>query len=170
VWQRDRASIYGAPEVTDELEARRVVELISRAHTPTDNPVAEHMNGELLAEAGLGAGVELSSDREAAARLAPARACLSQRLRATRGYRWAAVLDRELPRAEALVERDRFHAEACAAKRAAVRGLTDRAAIQKAEQEAVWATLVRHGLARLRRGRCAVPAPKAAPVAPGSNG
>jgi hypothetical protein len=99
VVQRDRASIYGAPEVKGELDARRVVELISRAHAPTDNPVAEHMNGELLAEAGLGVGVALGGDQEAAARLAPARARLSRRLRATRGYRSAAELDRELPRA-----------------------------------------------------------------------
>ena len=76
----------------------------------------------------------------------------------------------ELPRAEALVNRETFHAAACAAKEQAVLGLTERAAIEQAEQDAVWLTLERFGLARRRRGRCVVPCPRVTPVAPGSNG
>jgi hypothetical protein len=93
----------------------------------------------------------------------PARRRLARRLRATRGYLSAAELDRELPRADALVDRKELHAEACAAKRDAVHGLTDREAIHAAEHEAVWRVLVRYGLARVRRGRCVVPWPKQAP-------
>jgi hypothetical protein len=68
------------------------------------------------------------------------------------------------------VDRDRFYAAWCTAKQEAVLGLTERAAIEDAEQRAVWLTLVRFGLARLRRGRCVVPCPRVTPVALGSNG
>jgi hypothetical protein len=170
VRQRDRAGIYGTPEALAQLKRERVVDLLSRAHTPTDNPVAEHMNGELLAESELGVGVRLGSTEEAAARLAPARARLSRRLRATRGYRSADELDRGLRRADEMVDRDRFYAAACTAKQEAVLGLTERTAIERAEQRAVWLTLVRFGLARPRRGRCVVPCPRVTPVAAGSSG
>jgi transposase InsO family protein len=170
VLQHDRASIYGAQEVRDRLALERVVALISRVHTPTDNPVAEHVKRELKEESHLGTGVVLPSDAAAAERLSRAESCLRVRPRASRGFRTAAELDRELPRGDTLVERARFYGEACSAIEQAVLGHTDPNAIRKAEQDAIWRTLEKHQLARLHLGPRRAPCPRRAPAASGRNG
>ena len=170
VLQRDRGSIYGAQDVTDRLTAEKVVALISRVHTPTDNPVAEHVNRELKEEAGLGTGVVLRSDQEAAARLERADGRLRVRPRASRDWKTADQLDREMPRADTLVDRARFYKEACSATKDAALGLSDPDEIAKAEQDAIWRTLERHGLARLHIGPRHTPRPRRTPVASVANG
>jgi hypothetical protein len=170
VLQRDRAGIHGAKEVMDRLARDQVVTLDSRVHTPTDNPLAENRNREFKKESGLGKGVVLDRDEDAVARLAPTRRRLHVRLRASRGWKSSAELDLELPRADALVDRARFYEEANAAKKAAVLGLSDPDEIAKAEQDAVWRTLEKHGLARLHVGPRRTPSPRPAPVAPASAG
>lgn len=171
VWQSDAGSANLSEILGTYLAAEQVIHLRSRVHMPTDNPAAEHKNRELKEESGLGKGVRLRDAREAAARLDPAKRRLDEgRLRASRGWKTAAELDRDLPRADALVARAVFHAEACSAMREAVLGLSDEQEIRKAEQDAIWRTLERHGLARRHVGLRRTPCPRLAPVAPAANG
>ena len=171
VLQVDNGTAYRSWIVRAELEAQQVVLLLSRVHTPTDNPAVEHRNGELKAESGLASDVVLSGPEEAEALLAPAIERLDRhRLRASRGYKTAEELDQELPRADEKVLRARFYAEACSAIKDAVRGLTDATAIRKAEQDAIWSTLEKHGLARRHVGRRRLPRPSPGPATPGENG
>jgi hypothetical protein len=150
VWQSDLGNANMSRVLADHLKRELVIHLRSRVHTPTDNPSAERKNRELKEESGLGTGVCLADNAEAAARLDPARRRLDHgRLRASRRWKTAAELDRETARADTRVDRKKFHDEACAAMRLAVLGLTDAEAIRKAEQDAIWRTLERHGLARL---------------------
>lgn len=170
VLQHDRASIYGSGLVRERLAREKAIALVSRVHTPTDNPVAEKQNRDLKEESGLGKGVVLEGDAEAAALLEPAAGRLQVRLRATRGYRSPDELDREWPRGDALVDRARFYEEACSAMREAVLGLTDPDEIREAEQDAVWRTLEKHGLARRHVGPRRSPCPTRPPVAPTTAG
>ena len=171
VFQSDLGSANTSATLAAYLEKEQVIHLRSRVHTPTDNPVAEHKNRELKDESGLGKGVRLSSCEEAAARLEPARRRLDeQRLRASRRWMTAAQLDQELPRADTRVDRKLFYAEARSAMKEAVLGLTDRDEIRKAEQDAIWRTLERHGLAKLHVGLRRTPCPKFTPVATGPIG
>jgi hypothetical protein len=171
VWQSDEGSANRSDELRTFLEAEQMIHLRSRVHTPTDNPVAEHKNRELQEESGLGTGVRLSDAAEAAQRLEIAQRRIDEgRLRASRGWRTAAELDRDLPRADALVDRAVLYAEARSAMREAVLGLADPKEIRKAEQDAIWRTLERHGLARRHVGLRATPCPRLAPVAPAANG
>lgn len=161
VWQTDNGPAYASAEVQAWLAARHVIGLRSRPHVPTDNPVAEHKNRELKEESGLGRGVALASVAEAGHRLGAARDRLDQgRRRSTRGWLTAQQLDAVLLRADALVNREAFYRAACAAREAAVRGLTDAEAIRQAEQRATWETLERLGLAQHVVG----PRPRVRPV------
>jgi hypothetical protein len=151
------------------FEVEQVIHLRARVHTPTDNPVAEHKNRELKEESGLGKGVRLPDHADAAARLGTARRRIDQgRLRASRGRRTAAELDRDRPRATSLVSRALFYAEARSAMREAVLGLGDPKDIRRAEQEVIWTTLERHGLARRDVGLRRTPCPRLAPCCAGS--
>ena len=154
VMQFDNGSIYLAQIVRDALEEERVLALLSRVHTPTDNPAIEHGHGEVKSESGLGRGVVLPSHAEAQARLEPAVERLNcVRLRPSRGWHTAAELEELLPRADACVDRARFYERARAAMKAAVLGTQDPAAARLAEREAVITTLCESGLARRRVGR-----------------
>jgi hypothetical protein len=171
VWQVDRGSANSSTVVALHMESEQVIHLRSRVHTPTDNPVAENRNREIEEASGLGCGTRLESVAQGQAMLEPARRQLDeQRLRASRGYRTAAELDRILPRADALVDRGAFYAETRAAMAAAVKGLEDTDEIAKAEQDAVWAALERHGLQRRHHGLRRVPYPQRAPATPGASG
>ena len=168
--QHDRGSVYGEKDVRTRLAREMTVALISRVHTPTDNPLAEHANRELKEEADLGKGVVLRSDEEAASRLERAHGCLRIRPRASRGFRTAEELDREMARADARGDSKAFYEEACSAVEQAVLGLADPEEIQKAEQDAIWRTLERHGLARLHVGRHRRPCSTLPPVATAAQG
>jgi hypothetical protein len=171
VLQVDNASVYFSRLIREELEAQQVVLLRSRVHTPTDNPAVEHRNGELKSGSGLGKGVVLSGPEEAARRLEEAVERLDgRRLRASRGYRTADELDVALPRADTKVLRARFYREACSAMKEAVLGLTDAQAIRKAEQDAIWSTLEKHGLSRRHVGRRRLARPSGGRETPHENG
>ena len=157
VWQSDRGSANRSQTVTHYLDHNLVIHLCSRVHRPTDNPAAEHANGEVQAESGLGEGAVVRNAAEAEETLHAACRRLHARRRASRGYRTSAQLDQELPRACTLVSRERFHREARTAMQRAVRGLTDEDERCKAEQDAVWRTLERHGIERPRKGRQRIP-------------
>ena len=77
----------------------------------------------------------------------------AQRVRPSRGGHTADKLDRLLPRADDLVDRARFYDTACAAIAAAVQGISNARARQRAEREAVWRTLEEFGLVTRTRGR-----------------
>lgn len=170
VLQHDRGSIYVAQDVRDRLALRMTVALVSRVHTPTDNPVAERANREIKEESGLGKGVVLPDDESAASRLDRAQARIRLRPRPTRAWRTADELDREMPRADALVDRKAFYEEARSAMSDGALGLTDAEQIRKAEQDAIWRTLEKHRLARLHVGPRRAPRRKATPVAAGAAG
>lgn len=154
VLQVDNGSNYLAEDLRRALDDERVVLLISRVHTPTDNPAIEHAHAEVKAESGLGKGVALTGHAEAGQRAATAcRRLDATRPRASRGWYTADELDRMLPRGDACVDRDEFYARARAAMQAAVLGLDDPAAARKAERDAVIQTLCEHGLARRHVGR-----------------
>jgi hypothetical protein len=166
VWQSDGGSANRSEVVAAYLEANLVIHLRSRTHTATDNPAAEHKNRELKAESGLGKGVRLQDEATATERIETARRRIDEgRLRASRGWKTAVDLDRELPRADTIVPRARFYAEARQAMREAVLGRADPREIRKAEQDAIWGTLERHGLARRHVGLRSTPCPRLAPVA-----
>jgi transposase InsO family protein len=154
VLQVDNGSNYLSADVRRGLEDAQVVLLISRVHTPTDNPAIEHAHAEVKAEAGLGKGVALHDHGEAARRAgAAARRLDGARPRASRGWHTADELDRMLPRGDARVDRAAFYACARAAMQTAVLGLNDPEAARKAERDAVIRTLCEHGLARRHIGR-----------------
>jgi transposase InsO family protein len=153
VLQHDNGSAYVGERVRRELKKERVIALISRVHTPTDNPAIEHGHDEVKTEAGLGKGVVLEDHLDAALRLAPAIERLDAcRLRASRGWHTPAELDAMLPRGDQHVDRAAFYGRARTAMRAAVLGLEDPAAARQAEREAVFATLCEFGLARRHVG------------------
>jgi transposase InsO family protein len=171
VLQTDNARIYLSALIRAELEARRVLLLRSRARTPTDNPAVENRNRELKEETGLGRGVVMKGPEDAAARLSPAiRRLDDHRLRPSRGWKTAAELDRDLPRADACVDRETFYATACSATERAVLGLTRARDVRRAEQEAVWSTLENQGLARRHVGRRALLGTARPPAAAIENG
>lgn len=154
VWMGDQASINREQGLCADLERERVVHLLSRVHTPTDNAATEHQHGELKGESGLGQGATVADHEEARQRFAAARTTLDEhRLRATKDWRTAAQLARDLPRADAVVDRDVFYAAACSAMDAAARGLKDRRAVLKARREALFAVLVSFGLATRHLGK-----------------
>ena len=154
VWMADQGSINREQGLCARLEHERVVHLLSRVHTPTDNGATEHQHGELKAESGLGRGVVVASPQEAEERLAAARTTLDQhRLRATKDWRTAAELARDLPRADRVVDREAFYAAACSAMEDAARGLTQKRAVLAARRVALFQTLVRFGLAARHVGK-----------------
>lgn len=154
VLQVDNGSNYLSAEVLRGLEEAQVVLLISRVHTPTDNPAIEHAHAELKAETGLGKGVALHDHGEAARRAGAAvRRLDGARPRASRGWYTADELDRMLPRGDSCVDRASFYACSRAAMAAGVLGQTDPEAARKAERDAVIQTLCDHGLARRHLGR-----------------
>jgi transposase InsO family protein len=153
VWLGDMAAINRDATLRALLDSKRVVHLLSRVHTPTDNAATEHQHGEVKREAGLGKGVVLGSADEARERAEAARRVLDHgRLRATRGWRTAAELGRVLPRADALVDREAFFEAACSAMEVAARSATTKRAAQKARREAVFALLEQLGLQRTHVG------------------
>ena len=171
VWQSDRGSAYCSDVVERYLAAEGVIHLVSRPHAPTDNPAAEAKNRELKQEAGLGSGTRLRDTQDAAERICGALERIDAgRLRATRGYRTADELDREMPRAQGVVDRWVFYEDACSAMEAAVLGLSDIKQIRKAQQDAIWTTLEKHGLARTHVGPRRLSRRKPPPVAPQAAG
>lgn len=149
----DHGSIYGATEVVELLKREQVVHLRSRVHTPQDNGATEHQHAELKGESGLGKGARLSA-QEAHVRIQAARTRLDGcRRRATKGWRTAEQLGRELTRADARVNRSAFYSAACSAMDKAEQGLSTCRARLKARRDALYASLEAFGLATRHVGR-----------------
>jgi transposase InsO family protein len=147
VWMADQGSINRSADVRELLARERVVHLLSRVHTPTDNGSTEHQHRELKEEGQLGKGVALESEDEARRRMERARETLDGgRLRATKGWRTARQLAVDLPRATDLVDRDAFYRAASSAMDEAALGLTKARAVLQARRKALFGLLERFGL------------------------
>ena len=163
------------------LKKRRVIVLFNVPRTPQHNAPIESFFSEFKIEldalgelhrpiADPSQGHVLLSEARVSATMRHFRVCVprlvrrlnAQRVRPSRGGRTADELDRILPRAEHLVHRARFYDSACAAIEAAVHGITNARARQRAERDAVWRTLEQFGLVTRTRGRRPAAAPKAA--------
>jgi transposase InsO family protein len=150
------------PPMKDERVAawcaeHQVVILRSRPHVSTDNPAVEHGHREIKEVGGLGKGVLLWSDEEAAERLERAVACVDgRRLRTTRGFQTAEALDRTMPRWYPAVDRRTFYEAACRAIREAVQECQDAGERRLAERRAIFETMERFGLIQWTRGGCSL--------------
>jgi transposase InsO family protein len=153
VLQTDRGGAYRGGILARRLEAERVVHLLSRPRTPTDNAQTERAIGELRRESGVGGGgcgVDVEEVREAFAR---ARRVLDEGRRwARHGYRLASDVDAEMPRADRAVERERFYREATEAMAEAGRRTPGARAAWRAQREALFEVMERHELVHVRRG------------------
>jgi hypothetical protein len=153
VHQHDNAAIYTCQEVVAYAERERVVMLLSRVATPTDHAGTERAIGESKQDVGLRKGDPVLDPWAKARELEEACRQRDEVLpRASRGWWTANDLDAALPRADAVVDRETFCRAACEAKAKAVEGIEDPDAARLAERDAVFATLVRFGLARRRVG------------------
>lgn len=179
VWMADRGAINREGALAARLTQERVVHLLSRPHTPTDNAATERQHRDLKEEAGLGKGTAVCCVEHAAAAVRAARQRLDEhRLRATLGWRTAAQVGHTLPRGDGAVDRDAFYGAATRAMQAAEDGLRTERARARARRKAVFDTLARFGLAtrpvgprpRVRPGPGACNAPAAGVQCPGAGG
>jgi len=106
-----------------------------------------------LLTASLGNHAALASLEEACQRLGAARERLDGRPQRSLGGRTAIQADEDLPWWYDRVDRETFHAAACAAIDKAVLGCRSTRERRAAEREAIYQTLERYGLIRPTRGR-----------------
>ena len=154
------------------LENQRVIALWNEPHTPEHNGRIERTIGSLKRAGSLdqrervtpheiGHARHLLTTKSVCGRLFEAWASLDARTpRWELGGLTPAELDRIAPRAEDRVSRDRFYTDVRDGLRRIVLAQSDRRAQRKAEREAIWCALEKHGLIRRTGGGCRVPALK----------
>ena len=144
----------------DYCTFHEVVLLRNLPYVSEHNAAVEHGHRELKEEAGLGKGVRLEDDAEAAARMAEAIACVDgRRLRTTRGMKTAVAVDEETPRWYPRIERRVFYVAACKAIGEALQGCQNARERRMAEREAILCTMQRFGLISRTRGGEPIQAP-----------
>jgi hypothetical protein len=134
--------------------------LYSRPRTPTDNPRTERAIRDVrevsgVQEGGRGvdrAGVQAAFDDALTT-------CNERRRQARHGHRTAMEMDARMPRADRVVDREAFHAEARAAMEAAVTAAVDARTARQARREALFAVMERHGLVCVHRPATTQPRP-----------
>ena len=138
------------------LRRRRVIVLWNEPRTPQHNPRVERSIGSLKRASGLGG---LAATREAASDrlIATWRALDAQTPRVGLMGLTPAELDRIGPRADDRVRRARFHEDARRELQRVAVAQLDARARRKAQREAIWRTLERHGLVTRTRGGCPIP-------------
>jgi transposase InsO family protein len=164
--------------VQECLKRHRVIAIWNEPYTPQHNPRAERGFGDLKLASGLeGPALRLADPSQApvcplepgvprtradvALRLIDAWVTLDAHTpRASLGGRTPLEVDRIAPRAEDLTNRARFYAEVCEERQRAACAQLDARARRKAEREAAWQALQRHGLVTRTRGGCLVPTDK----------
>lgn len=152
VWQTDNDPIYCAEEMQEYLRRERIIPLLSRVYTPTDNGAAECGMSDLKGLSGLGKGVKLSSIAETAELHGKSAVQLNVNLlRASRGYLTANTLCETMPPWYHFVDRDRFYQEARREQQLAVLGKEGNAA-RLAERQAVFMVMEKYGLVTITRG------------------
>lgn len=152
----DNGSTYKSENVLKFCEREKVVHLFSRTHTPQDNAPAERGIGEVKAEM-----AEMPRNRalyDVTACLTRVWAMLDNRPRASKGYKSAVQLERELPAGPDLVDRAAFYEAACAAVEKAVQGGGTPREKRQAERHAILRTLEDHKLIHIIRGGKSCPA------------
>jgi transposase InsO family protein len=151
--QTDNGPAYASEALACYLERHQILHLRSRLRTPTDNPATERAIGELRRESGVGPTNPTPSAAQACGRLATTALRLNrERRRRSRGYRTAAELDDALPRADQVVDRAAFYAEARARAQAARLGARSARDARARERRALFDILIEHGLATRRMG------------------
>jgi len=152
VWQSDNDPIYCAEEMQAYLEREKIISLLSRVYTPTDNGAAECGMSDLKGLSGLGKGVKLSSIAETAELHGKSAVQLNEnRLRASRGYRTANTLCETMTPWYDFIDRARFYQEARREQELAVQGKEGDAA-RHAERQAVFMVMEKYGLVTITRG------------------
>jgi transposase InsO family protein len=152
----DNGSTYTSKRVSDFCKQEKVVHLFSRTHTPQDNGAAERGIGELKAE--IGQNPCFRAVRDVAACLSEVWAMLDNRPRASKGYKSAVQLEKELPAGQELVDRDTFYKATCREVEKAVQGGGTPREKRQAERLAILRTLEEHQLIHIIRGGKTCPA------------
>jgi transposase InsO family protein len=143
----------GGPYRSDEYEAclrrHRIVHLKNLPRTPQHNSRAERVIRDVKDESGLGIGVVLAGEDEAAVRVAAACRRLERR---------ALIAPRELPLTMRYTQeqRDDFYDAVCRRIEEAVRCAPNARARRRAEREAIHAELEERGFIRRTRGGVAM--------------
>ena len=152
VWQTDNGPEYRAEEMQEYLKREKIISLLSRVYTPTDNAAAESGMNDLKGLSGLGKGVKLNSIAETAELHGKSAVQLNEnRLRASRGYLTANALCETMPPWYDFIDRDRFYQEARREQELAVQGKEGMAA-RLAERQAVFLVMEKYGLITITRG------------------
>jgi len=152
VWATDNGSAYKSGEVSSFCRREKMIHLFSRPHTPQDNASAERVIGELKAESGLGKGVVLRAEQEAALRLTQVIHLLEHRPRASKGYQTAVQLENSLLKGPQMVGREQFYAEACRNVEKAIQGGGTTRQRRQNERMAIYQTLEKFQLIKVTRG------------------
>lgn len=168
----DNGGCFRAQSLQERLAKEQVVALYNLPHTPQHNARAERGIGDLRRAAGL-PGPKARRAAPAAQRNAGSAALAEQQVDRPsllarllfasseldgRTARYALdgltpdEVDRIAPRADDLVSRARFYADACAALESVARQQLPARARRRAEREAIWCTLEQHGLVQRTRG------------------
>lgn len=152
VLQTDNGPPFRSEETQNYLEHERVVPLLSRVYTATDNGAAEIGIRELKESSGLGKGVKLRCTLDTALQLGKSAMNINEhRLRGSRGYESANTLAKKMPTWYARVTREQFFEEARkAAKEAAQDKSGQRARLGK--RKAILMVLNKYGLITFNRG------------------
>jgi transposase InsO family protein len=169
VIQADNGSENKNAEVAACLKRARVIALWNEPRTPQHNPRAERGFGDFK----LALRIDKGSRRSTHGTMEPGNQGMCVRLL----YAWHALdaqtprarldgltpveLDRIAQRADDRARRDRFYIEVRESLRRIALAPQNPRARRKAEREAIWNALQRHGLVTRTRGGCLVPTAKA---------
>lgn len=165
----DNAKVNKSHAVARTLAEHRVIALLNLEHTPQHNAFVERGIGDLKLAAGLDAHAERGADPVQApvrvsepgvletraslrAHLLSIRDALDHTPRYALGGSTPAEIDSRAPRAEDRARRDDFYADARAALERVAALQLDRRARRRAERDAIFSTLEKHGLVVRTRG------------------
>jgi transposase InsO family protein len=165
VIQADNGSENKNAEVAACLERARVIVLWNEPRTPQHNARGERGFGDFKLALGIDKGtrrrehstIELGRDSMCVRLLDTWEALDAQTPRARLDGLTPVELDRIAPRADDRARRDRFYIEVRESLRRIALAPQNPRARRKAEREAIWSALQRHGLVRRTRGGCLVP-------------
>ena len=153
----DNAKAYKDKRVRQRLEKYKVVHLLSRPHTPTDNGRVERCIGEGKALAGLGRGVRMDSAMLGVHTLNQALQALNNYWpRRSRNFLTSSKLKTQLPGWQLKTTRSRFYKAAVQAIKKATADVSGRA-ICSLTRESIFRTLEQFGLILRTRGDSNIP-------------
>lgn len=152
VHQTDNDKAYCSKKVREWRREHKVIHLLSRPHTPQDNPFVERFIGELKhSYFTLGREHYCQSPQEGVSDAEQIAQRLNDRPRLAADGKTANQLAQELPHWNSKVLRDIFYEQACKAIEEATRGLKGLKA-RTAEREAIFQTMEKFGFLIRSRG------------------